>query len=282
MNSQYVDPDLRYAGQEGFTKQGITFFLFGGIGTMKTTWAGMAPKPLFLSIGTEGGDDSLAMLPQLYGIQQPPSYHITSPKNMNEKVIRICKDYKSMDINTVVIDSITYYVDMWITELNTIRYQQPAVQKRMESKGGQATNMTMQDWGLLAMHIRDLAVQLHRTQLNVIWIALQKEQRTSNEQTGDSIVTGIEPYIKGETNIKLPGMCKMVIHATKTLKPDPNVMGRMVAAPVFYTSPSALTPMVRHKYGNLFPEGCLVDEKYGTWPTWDCIYKRIGNFLYRT
>ena len=83
-------------------------------------------------------------------------------------------------------------------------------------------------------------------------------------------------------------MCKMIIHAKKEMFPapnpsnDPTLMGRMIAIPKFYTSPNQLTQIVRHKYGNSFPEGCLVDSKYGTFPTWEAINQRIGNFVYRT
>jgi hypothetical protein len=283
MNPNYNDVDLSYPGQAGgYVRQGLTVFLFGGVGTMKTTWAGRAPKPLFLSVGAEGGDDALGMIPHLYGETQPPAYHITNCKAMVEKVERICRDYKSMDINTVVIDSVTYYVDMWIAELNELRYNDPKIKARMDKAGGEATNMTMRDWGILGMHMRDLAMKLHKTQLNVIWIALEKENRVNDEQTGTSRVVSVDPYIRGETTIKLPGMCKMIIHAKKELFPDPNVMGRMISIPKFYTSPNQLTQIVRHKYGDLFPEGCLVDTKFGTFPTWEAIHTRIGNFVYRT
>ena len=90
MNTQYVDSDLSYPGMEGsVVKQGLTVFLFGSPGTMKTTWAALAPKPIFLSVGAEGGDDSLGMLPRLYGVSTPPAYHITSCKAMLDKVERI-------------------------------------------------------------------------------------------------------------------------------------------------------------------------------------------------
>ena len=128
---QYQDPDLHYPGQ-GETKQGVSVFLFGGVGTWKTTFAGTFPKPLFLSVGPEGGDDALAMLPELYGIQVPPTYHVTSPDMMLKKVDRIIKDYVAMGINTVIVDSITYYVDMWVAQLMELRYKDPKIRKRIE------------------------------------------------------------------------------------------------------------------------------------------------------
>jgi len=274
------DPDVHYPGQK--LKQGITTFLFGAPGTWKTTWAGQWPKPLFLSVGAEGGDDALAMLPSIYGVPAPPSFHITSPDMMHKKIEMIRRDYARMGVNTIVVDSITYYVDMWIAQLMSLRYKDPKIKAKIERDGGDATNMTMRDWGLLAMHIRDLAMLLHNTPLNVIWIALEKEVKESDGQGGGSRTVAVDPYIRGEMAIKLPGMCKMIIHAHKELKPDPNVIGRMMIQPIYYTSPNFLTKMLRHKYGNAFPEGKLIDPTYGDIPTFNAIWSRIGNFVYVT
>jgi hypothetical protein len=280
-----MDPDLRYPGH-GAVKQGVTVFLFGGVGTWKTTFAGTWPKPLFLSVGPEGGDDALAMLPDLYNVAAPPCYHVTGTKMMVDKVERIVRDYKTMDINTVVVDSVTYYVDMWIAELLGIRMHDPKVRKRMDKLGVDATSMTMRDWGLLAMHIRDIAMKLHKTELNVIWVALEKEIKENDEQQGTSRVVAVEPYIRGETHVKLPGMCKMIIHAHKDMKPDTNpaAMGRMRVQPIYYTSPNWLTKSVRHKYGASFAEGKLVDPdpNYGDFPSFRAIQARIGKFVYTT
>jgi hypothetical protein len=276
----YYDPDLHVAGD--VVQQGITTFLFGAVGTWKTTWAGQWPKPIFLSVGPEGGDDALVQLPTLYGVQIPRTYHITSPKMMVEKVERIARDYRAMDVNTVVIDSVTFYVDLWIAELMELRYNDPKIRERIEKAGGEATNMTMRDWGLLAMHVRDLAMKLHKTPLNVIWIALEKEIKENDEQRGTSRVVAVEPYVRGETYVKLPGMCKMIIHANKELRPDPNVMGRMFTQPIYYTSPNFLTKIVRHKYGTAFPEGRLIDPTHGDLPTFNAIWSRIGRFVYYT
>lgn len=279
--TRITDPDLHFPGQST-VKQGVTVFLFGSVGTWKTTWAGQWPKPLFLSVGAEGGDDALAMLPSLYGVAAPPSFHITSSEMMYEKVNAIRANYLAWDVNTVVVDSITYYVDMWIAQLMAKRYNDPKIKKKIEDAGGMATNMTMRDWGILAMHIRDLAMMLHNTGLNVIWIGLEKEVKESDGQGGGSRTVAVEPYIRGETALKLPGMCKMIIHAHKDLKPDPNAMGRMMIQPVYYTSPNWLTKIVRHKYGLAFPEGKLVDPELGDYPTFRALWSRIGQFVYAT
>lgn len=284
MQMAYQDPDLVTPGEQ--IKQGVTVFLYGAVGTWKTTWAGQWPKAVFLSIGPEGGDDALVQLPELYGAPMPRAYNINATRTMIEKVERLARDYVAMDVNTVIVDSVTYYVDLWIAELMELRYNDPKVRDRIEKAGGSATNLAMRDWGILAMHIRDLAMKLHKTKLNVIWIALEKEMKENNEQQGTSRVVAVEPYIRGESYIKLPGLCKMIIHANKEMAPDANVPGRMMTHPVFYTSPNYLTKMVRHKYGNAFPEGKLITTIEGqapsNVPTFRSIWDRIGRFVYYT
>jgi hypothetical protein len=268
-------------------RQGVTAFIFGSPGTWKTTFAGQWPKPVFLSVGVEGGDDALAMLPSLFGIPVPPVYNITSTDMMKKKVDYLAANYKALDVNTVVFDSITYYVDLWIAQLMALRYDDPKIRKKIQDAGGEATNMTMRDWGLLGMHIRDLAVTLHNTGLNVLWLSLEKEVKESGTQDGSARIIGVEPYVRGESQIKLPGMCKMIIHAAKELKPDPNAMGRMMVMPTYFTSPNYLSKLIRHKDGNAFPEGKLIDPNYAAAgykdvPTFSAVYSRIGNFIYRT
>lgn len=278
------DPDLHIPGQADSNKQGLTIFLFGDVGTWKTSFAGTFPKPVFFSIGPEGGDDALAMLPDLYGVPVPRSYHIRSTSMMRQKVEAVCRDYKEMDINTAVIDSTTYYVDMWVAELMEFRYKDPKVRKRMENQGVNSSAMTMRDWGLLAMHVRDLAMRLHKTELNVIWTSLEKPIKENDENMGTSRIIAVEPYIRGETFIKLPGMCKMIIHAQKEMKPMPNAPGRMFVQPVYYTAPNYMTKMIRHKYGNRFPEGKLVqpDPQYGDIPSFGAVHAKISEFIYMT
>jgi hypothetical protein len=132
------------------------------------------------------------------------------------------------------------------------------------------------------MHIRDLAMQLHKTPLNIIWTSLEKEIKENNETQGTSRIVAVEPYLRGESAIKLPGMCKMIIHAHKEMKPDQKAPGRMFTQPVYYTSPNFLTKLVRHKYGNAFTEGRLIDSQYGDLPTFRAIWERVGRFVYHS
>lgn len=261
------DPDLHIPG-EGPLRNGCTVFLFGGIGTIKTTWAGTWPNPVFLSAGQEGGDDSLSQLPQLLGVSKPPVYQISSTKMMRDKVEYIRRMHKQYGWCTVVIDSVSMYFDIYIREIIEI-YQNL----------GKEPIMQQRDWGFLEAHVcKEIAQTLHGTQLNVIWIALQKE-KFERQRNGEATLVGVEPMMQGAAKMKLPAMCKMVIYADKAL--TPSASGAMVSTPVFHTSPSMLAKDVRHKYGNAFPEGKLTDPEFGTWPTFRAVDERIGQFIYK-
>jgi hypothetical protein len=82
--------------------------------------------------------------------------------------------------------------------------------------------------------------------------------------------------------MKLPAMCKMIIYAQKDIKADMANPGMMVSNPVFRTAPTYLAKLPRHKYGNAFPEGRLVDPQYGDIATFGAVASRIGNFIYHT
>lgn len=264
---QQYDPDIHIPGVTQ-SKLGVTVMLFGQLGTWKTTWAAGWPSPIFFSIGAEGGDDALAVLPQ-FGIQPPANYQITSQEMFNNKLQLVINNYQNWGIKTIVFDSITFYVDMWIQEL---------ILKKNDM--GKAPEMVMRDWGVLETHIiKEIAQRVHRTNLNVIWIAIEK-QDVSRDMAGNSTIDRVYPWLQGASGIKLPAMCKMVIHADKEMVPDPQT-GMMSVKPIYRTSPSLKCKIVRHKYGNAFPEGYLMDPEYGSWPTFRAIDSRIGQFIYR-
>ena len=262
----FWDKDLHIPGETP-SEQGMTVFLFGPLGTIKTTWAASWPKPVILSVGHEGGDDSIAQLPELLGIEKPPVYQISSVKKMRDKVDYIARMHQQYGWKTVVVDSVSFYSDLWIGEI-VEGYR----------KSGKDPQMQMRDWGFLEAHIcKEIAQRLHGTPLNVIWIALQKEKYSAADRTGEKSVEAVVPMMQGASAVKLPAMCKMVIYASKERT---IVNGVSTLSPVFNTSPTRLTgDLVRHKYGKTFPEGHLVDPRGGTWPSFEAIDSRIGQFI---
>lgn len=267
-----VHPDLRMAGEDEST--GFTCLLMGELGTWKTSFAATAPNPLFLSILEEGGDEALKYVPELYGVAQPPSFRIKKKQQMSEYIGWIEQNAKALGFCTIVVDPLNGYQDLWISEL---------MKKRRDA--GMAEDqiaMQQQDWGAIEMHlVKDLMPRLHRTGLNVIWICHEdtKYDRPTKQQPLPS-ARWIGPMLQGAAAKKLPINCKMVLRATKLAEPDMQVPGHYKIRSTFWTMPSGLDLVVRHKYGNSFPEGKLVPEPGMPYATFYDIYKRIPWAVY--
>lgn len=263
------DPDLYLPGQMP-ARTGMTVFLAGPIGSIKTTWAATWPNPIFLSAGHEGGDDALVTLPKITGVQPPPVYHISSVAMMRQKLQYIVQNYLAYNWCTVVIDPVSAYIDVFIKEVID-----------GHKRNGKLQQMQQQDWAALEVHIcKEIIQTLHNTRLNVIWIANLKEKWSKPDKDGESHVIGVEPLIGGITKVKLPIHCKMVIYADIQTEYDP-VANRWRSAPIYRTERTQMMQDVRHKYGNEFPEGYLVDPEFGTWPTFRAIDSKIGHLIYK-
>lgn len=189
---------------------------------------------------------------------------------MRDKVNYIAQAYKTYGWKTAVVDSVSFYMDIYMREV-ILAYQ----------RAGKDPQMQKRDWGFMENHIiKDLAQTLHNTELNVIWISLAKEKRSQADKHGDTFVEGITPLMSGQAATKLPAMCKMIIFADRQMIPD--AQGKLTPQPIYRTSPTMMTKdLVRHKYGNTFSEGHLVDPQYGSWPTFSAIDSRIGQFIYK-
>lgn len=201
---------------------------------------------------------------------------------MKDKVDYICLNYLQYGWKTVVVDSISFYVDLWISE--RLRGQQALVDigQKTKPKDGVDVGLRPKDWGDIEQHIcKGLAQKLHGTRMNVIWIALAKETYSHGDDAGGGrTLMSVDPLLQGQSSLKLPALCKMIINAEKTFQFDIRT-NRSVAVPVYYTTPSSIARLPRHKYGNAFPEGKLIDPEYGTWPTFRAMDSRIGQFIYK-
>ena len=268
-------PQQVYMPGEGQLATGFTCFLFGGPGTWKTTWAANAPAPLFLTCSIDGGDDAIisaSTLPEPFGPpQRAPVWPIKSVEDMRTAVNWVAVNYERFGIRTVVVDSITFYADLWIAE----KLQQ------LEKSGRRPVQMSPKEWGEMSTHLlKTIAQALHNTKLNVIWIALQKPKVT-RDSDGNSRTIGIDPFIQGETSLKLPAMCKMIIHADQETYIDNANPGQYSVKPIYRTAPTHLTPNLRHKYAHAFPQGCLWDPQYGNWPTFRALMQSVGSLVYQ-
>lgn len=280
---------------------GMTVFLWGHPGSWKTTWAAQWPGVLFLSIKAEGGDDALKKYPQIiadlqarsqikdcpvaFNMAKPPVFQIGTAKEMSDKIEEVCLHHKAWGVCTVVVDSLTTLVDLWIDDF--IQHQEktnPGWRKRVEKQGGDL--MGPPEWGMLGMYLRGLRVKLSNEGLNVIWTCLANEKfkpRTDNSGKvlmGEQELEKIEPLLQGKSKVTLPAVCKLHIYADRSTKiAHPTAMGRLTTQPTFWTASSDKVEL-RHKYYNQFAQGYLNDPEFGSLPTFRAVWAELHPYIY--
>lgn len=272
---------------------GMTVLLYGHPGTWKTTWSAQWPGVVFLSIAAEGGEDALFMYPQIaadliarsqmpecppvFNIAVPPRINIHGRQQMVDEVEKICLHHKQWGVHTVVVDSLTYLIDLWIDRfVQHMDRTNSGWSNRVKKQGGEL--LGPREWGFLNMYLRSLRMKLSNEGLNVIWTCLQRDTYASSQGEEQSLVRS-EPMITGQAKVKLPGMCKIHINAVRSKVPIPNgPPGRMMIQPTFYTAPDMKTDM-RHKYYNKFPKGCLWDPEFQTLPTFRAIWTELHEYI---
>jgi hypothetical protein len=273
----HLNPSFVVPGQDATA---LTLFIFGGFGTRKSSVAGTFPGALVLSAGNERGDKALEYLPQLYGVPVPPVLPIASPADMLAHVDWCVRFAKQSGFGTIIVDSLGFYSDLWISHLMKRRRDAMKGSGLSDDQMADAIQMRKQDWGALETHmIKDVAARLHSTGLNVIWIVNEKKLMEQDEKKQTTRVTGVVPYISGATAGKLPGLCDMIIYADKTMAVN-NRTGKLEATVVWHTDAQWLTKDIRHRYALSFPEGRIVDPNGYPGPTFWGFYSRIPNSIY--
>lgn len=217
-------------------------FVYGPPRTGKTTYAGTWPSPIFLSAGNEGGDTTLRFLPGVTIAK------ICSKADMEEAVKTIQQQHVQRGWQTVVVDSISFYADIFIAEV--------------ASKKGA---MTQRDWGALDLHLQKwLLPTLHNLPLHVLWIALSQ-----HKERGDSGVFETQPMLYGKTATKLPAATDMIMYSSQS--PIPGQNGKMESKFQLHTR-SHNNAIAGDRFGNAFADGVLD-------PHFQYIAQRIGSYI---
>lgn len=230
----------------------IRTLIYGVTRVGKTTSAASWPGPVaFLSVAIEGGDTTLRVLAD----QMPDGQVMVSPIHRTADMLKAIEFVQNNPgfCRTVVVDSISFYADLFVTEL-------------VERNGNKP--LRIQDWGLLEQHImKSLLPRLHRLPQHVVWLALEKVQRT--EETG--VVTSGGPMLPGGMAQKLPAMTDLIIHMT--IEQVKGQDGRFYTSPVFHMTPHGVY-MAGGRYGFAFNDnGGVLPPAFGS------IAERIGIHL---
>lgn len=155
----------------------ITCLSYGHSRSGKTRFAGTWPRPLFLSDATESGWTTLTNMDRqaMYEPNRVPQ--VWAIENITD-MFKALKDVEPLvkrgEIQTLVIDSLTFYQDLFVN------YAERALAGRANPR---------EVFGKLAAHLKELREQVHLIGTNVVWLALAKDPG-EDQPIGGPMLTG--------------------------------------------------------------------------------------------
>lgn len=171
------------------------WFIYGATGSGKTTLASKFPRPLFLVPKTENSVTTLAGLNFPYiTIKDRSSPFADGVGGLDASLAAIekwyNKDPNNFPFETIIVESITHYMELVIDELTQ----------------GTKVQMDQGKYGILAGHMRNIHTRLSQMQCHIVYIALDKV----DEKSGKG-----EPYLPGKTGDLLPSACEVFAHLVR-------------------------------------------------------------------
>lgn len=140
-----------------------TFFCYGQTRSGKTRFAGTFPNVLVIADASERGYTTLETMPEVdyYHAENPPV--VLPVKNQEQMALALTTAERWVRqgyIETVVIDSVTFYANTYLTVEKT------------RSRAAVGTVDTRALYGALAEHMANVRIQIHSWPCHVIWTAL--------------------------------------------------------------------------------------------------------------
>jgi len=180
----------------------ITALSYGMSRAGKTRFAGSWPRPLFLSDATESGWTTLSNMDRnvLFEPERSPVvWSIEKAADMMQAVHEAEPLIKRGEIHTVVVDSLTFYADLFFNTL--------------DAAGGNRAD-GRQLYQKLGQHLKNLREQVHLLGSNVVWLALEKPPGE------DTPVGG--PMLSGQNAAKFAAGCDYVFYHRSFQAPGAN------------------------------------------------------------
>jgi hypothetical protein len=181
--------------------QRITALSYGQSRAGKTRFAGSWPRPLFLSDATESGWTTLSNMDRNALFEEPRSpivWAIEKAADMMQAVHDAEALVKRGEVHTVVIDSLTFYADLFFNTL--------------DAAGGNRAD-GRQLYQKLGQHLKNLREQVHLLGSNVVWLALEKPPGE------DTPIGG--PMLSGQNAAKFAAGCDYVFYH-RSFQAQPN------------------------------------------------------------
>lgn len=181
--------------------QRITALSYGQSRAGKTRFAGSWPRPLFLSDATESGWTTLSNMDRNALFEEsrsPIVWAIEKASDMMQAVHDAEPLVKRGEVHTVVIDSLTFYADLFFNTL--------------DAAGGNRAD-GRQLYQKLGQHLKNLREQVHLLGSNVVWLALEKPPGE------DTPIGG--PMLSGQNAAKFAAGCDYVFYH-RSFQSQPN------------------------------------------------------------
>jgi len=179
----------------------LTVMLYGPSRSGKTLTAATFPRPLFLADAMEGGWITLQTMDKSLWLEadRPPEVRaIERPVDMMTEINNLEMRLKNKpgDIKTLVIDSLTFYADMFFTVIEREASENP-------TKSGKINKFDL--YSKLNSHLRALMLKAHSIPgINVVWLALEKEPANEGQDGGI--------LLSGQQASKSPAACALWLY----------------------------------------------------------------------
>lgn len=170
----------------------LTFCAYGPTRSGKTTFAGSFPRPAFLSDVTESGYTSLVGMSDEHLFEPGVQPIVLGIEKMNDMAVAqsVLEPFiRARMVQTIVVDSLTFYADLYLTYL-------------FDLQGPNANNLKA--YGALGQHLRSLRVKWHQMGCNVVWLCLPSDP---NEDQPNGL-----PMIPGNERGKFGASCDYLLY----------------------------------------------------------------------
>lgn len=167
-----------------------TFMCYGDTRTGKTRFAGTFPNALFIADKSERGWTTLETMPgvEFYHEDKPPLvFGVINRQEMTEALAKAEQLVKLGYIDTLVVDSLTFYAESWYQ--SELQATLAVPNAKLDTRGL---------YGALSSHLADIRMQIHEWGCNVVWTALAAPPE-DGRQGG--------PMISGKSRERFPAGC---------------------------------------------------------------------------
>jgi len=237
-------------------KTRITALSYGASRSGKTRFLAGFPRPLVIADAKESGWETMRTMPDDAFYEpgrKPVVWAVDDAQQMMESIRDAEADIKRDPDSfwTVGVDSLTFYVDGYLAELEL---------RQRQAKGGDAgeRRLLYQD---LAFHLKYLMGRVHQLHTtNIVWLCLHKEPEEGK-------LGG--PLLVGQMAGKAPALCDHLFYH-RTYRPGGT--GEKAAPPVYEIRTRPWGPFIAGgRDGGALPDPLVLDE--------ECGFKQVEQFL---